>query len=342
MVYFLDQSSVTPPSLTHIPPHILQLAWHQGVSSKNWRESNTHWGVVVAATTAIVSSRTLRLHRQHPSIVKVVHYKQMLSLKSTELRKTKQNQASMTEKNLSVVYLLKLRLCVFTTYCKVSVLETKGLKRRSESGDTMLKVHNTKKQTKTSWYDRTFQRWWNCPPASSFSRRSARCRTRCLASSLLPFPAVLSVSRSHPLVPAALHLDNSLESQSSPSYSPSPCVAQVDWTCHCGITASRAACLRMRPQLFSFFLTCSGIFKSRCIIWNIYIFFFSWEVLTGLLRYWLRLSFSVSSPTERALGRSCLLANTSKTALFNSSSHIYGGGRNRWRNQGPDEFQLIF
>lgn len=87
-------------------PHILQLAWHQGVSSENWRESNTHWGReggvggVVAATTAIVSSRPLGLHRQRPSIVKVVHYKQMLSLRSTELRKTKQNQASMTEKKI--------------------------------------------------------------------------------------------------------------------------------------------------------------------------------------------------------------------------------------------------
>lgn len=103
MVYFLDPSSVTPPSLTHIPPHILQLAWHirvLAVKTEGSQIPTGGGGVVVAATKAIVSSRPLGLHRQHPSIVKVVHYKQILSLRSTELRKTKQNQASMTEKKI--------------------------------------------------------------------------------------------------------------------------------------------------------------------------------------------------------------------------------------------------
>lgn len=43
-------------------------------------------------------------------------------------------------------------------------------------------------------------------------------------------------------------------------------------------------------------------------------------LLTFLLRRACRPSFSVSSLTGKALGRSCLLANTSKTASFNSSS----------------------
>ncbi len=43
-------------------------------------------------------------------------------------------------------------------------------------------------------------------------------------------------------------------------------------------------------------------------------------LLTGLLRRACRPSFSWSSLTDKALGRSCLLASTSKTASFNSSS----------------------
>lgn len=61
----------------------------------------------------------------------------------------------------------------------------------------------------------------------------------------------------------------------------------------------------------------------------------SGRILTALLRYWLRPSFSVISPTDRALGRSCLLANTSKTASFNSSSANCSG-------EGPDKGSVVF
>lgn len=114
-----------------------------------------------------------------------------------------------------------------------------------------------------------------CPLALSFFRDYWSWKIKywwiqCLC--LLSCPVVFSLCLSSLQLVLHYFLDSSWDSQSSPSYSPVPWVAQVDWMCQV------------------------------------------------LLRRELRPSFSVSSPTFKALGRSCLLANTSKTASFSSSS----------------------
>lgn len=97
-------------------------------------------------------------------------------------------------------------------------------------------------------------------------------------------------------------LDSSLESQSSPSYSPVPWVAQVACTCHWERREKRI-----------------NIEKKRaCMPMS--------HILTTLLRRLCSPSLSVRSLTAIALGRSCLLANTSNTASLNSSSWSWGEG----------------
>lgn len=103
--------------------------------------------------------------------------------------------------------------------------------------------------------------------------------------------------------------DSSLDSQSSPSYSPVPWVAQVDSMCHCGDEA------HLTVRMGSFASQQGPQFNSER--GKIFVLF---KLLTVLLRRPCKPSLSASSLTVKALGRSCLLANTSKTASLSSSS----------------------
>merc|ERR1712006_11873 len=86
------------------------------------------------------------------------------------------------------------------------------------------------------------------------------------------YPPRVTAILTHQQATHFLRLDKVRESQSRPSYKPSPVVAHADWINHC------------------------------------------------LLRILCKPSFSVTSAAGIALGKSCLLANTSKTASRISSS----------------------
>lgn len=88
-------------------------------------------------------------------------------------------------------------------------------------------------------------------------------------------------------------LANSFDSQSNPSYKPWPCVAHVAWMYHCN-----------NWRRVSFYV------KSQFYI----------RKLTCRLRNWLRCNLSVNSAAVIAFGKSCLLANISRTASLSSSS----------------------
>lgn len=130
---------------------------------------------------------------------------------------------------------------------------------------------------------------------------------------LLCCPVMFSLSLSFSCVQLVLHqfLESSLDSQSSPSYSPVPWVAQVDSMCHCG---DNRLCQTKKREY-----KCSSVHADLIFTAGVERMFL-FRLLTVLLRRACRPSLSVSSLTDKALGRSCLLANTSKTASFNSSS----------------------
>lgn len=160
--------SHTQPS-PHAYIQYIHLAWRQGVSSEKWMDSSADLGVLWRQPQPSCpggrggSTVGIQLFSKWFITSKCWAKKYWVESK-------KKNKHLLSPPLPPVIYLLKLRLSVFTIYCNVSVLETMGLKRRSKSGDKMFNVHNTKKnqkKTKTSWYDRTFQRRWNCPPASS-------------------------------------------------------------------------------------------------------------------------------------------------------------------------------
>lgn len=152
--------------------------------------------------------------------------------------------------------------------------------------------------------------WQNFPTGDETVHQPRPCGAAapdvCVSSPLLPFPAPLSVSRFHPLVPAAALFTWTALWKASRVPRTCRCPAWRRWT---GRTTAGLETCRFRTR------SRPGDFGGR-------------RILTDLLRYWLRPSFSVISPTDRALGRSCLLANTSKTASFNSSSsNCSGEGR---------------
>lgn len=100
-------------------------------------------------------------------------------------------------------------------------------------------------------------------------------------------------------------LDNSQDSQSSPSYSPVPWVAQADSTFHCVIREYMVNKIQERYDRSMLAYRFKSYYRCR---------------LLTFLRRLCRPSLSVTSLTLKALGRSCLLANTSRIASFNSSS----------------------
>lgn len=142
---------------------------------------------------------------------------------------------------------------------------------------------------------KTLQGWLNCPPALSFWSRLVQEEKIRLGQMSVISLVPGGVESSWYGLPAP-HLASSLDSQSSPSYSPEPLVAQADWIYH------------WRQVRYYRKVRYECKFEAHIT-----------SVLT-LLRTPCRPSLSVRSLMAKALGRSCLLANTSKTASRSSSS----------------------
>lgn len=188
-------------------------------------------------------------------------------------------------------------------------LVTKGRKKRDYVKRDNMQIELVIKEN--IWEIKIFQSWLYCPPALSclwtLVLGDQMLMDRMSVLSLLSCGVSLSLSLF--TVQLILHyfLYNSRDSQSSPSYSPVPWVAQVDWMCHCGF---RDDVVKIRYERMLTGLTLTVAVESMFLL----------GLLTVLLRRECRPSLSVSSLTVKALGRSCLLANTSRAASFNSSS----------------------
>ena len=97
---------------------------------------------------------------------------------------------------------------------------------------------------------------------------------------------------------------SSIESQSSPSNKPEPCVAHVLWIYHYR-KEKRTECVNEWWY--------ERLGAEKAWLYKLTVLFFSW----------CKPSFSVTWETSIALGRSCLLANTNTTASRSSSSWSY-------------------